>query len=273
MIRRLFFLILFTAPVFANDVGEMKEQIIDLMDRLSTLENRIAGLEGKSHDDVPAKDTAASSDKSNVDLRNLIQKVNDLETRLGQDSGKVSDAKAGLSLGENTAREKSVSDADDILDDMMNTGAKTKEEAGAMKDASAKAPSLPSNDFQAQYDEAMGLLKKKSYKEAIKAFEYCLKISPDNKKCDRVLYHLGNAYEGHNNLEEAKKSYVKAFKKDSKGPVAADSLLKLAGVFKEQKNTKSACTTLKEISKRFPQMESGMKKKIEAAKKDAKCPV
>lgn len=267
--------VLLLIPARASDEIEL------ILGRLADIEARLEKNEEllkEGH--LPA--TEAESNKPNLDLTNIIEKLNDLTRRIqaleeksghtpekqGENKGKLE----GLDLGaamplSNTQSE----DVDAILMDLEKKGeldAQSPEEKKAIAQAEKSAPLLPMDDFQSQYDQGLGLLKKGEHRAAVESFEYCLKTFPNQKKDDRVLYQLGQSYFGCKNYNQAKKSYAKAYRKDPKGPLAPYALFGLAQVFVQEKNTKNACATLKEIAKKHPKLDTQLQKDIMAAKKE-----
>jgi len=266
--------ILLLMPVRAgDDLGLILGRLADIEARLDKNEEMLK----EGH--LPA--TEAESSKSTLDLTNIIEKLNELTRRiqaLEEKSGYPIDKPAdkgkleGLDLGAAMPlSEAQNEDVDAILMDLEKKGeqdTQSPEEKKAIAQAEKSAPFLPMDDFQSQYDQGLGLLKKGEHRAATESFEYCLKTFPNQKKDDRVLYQLGKSYFGCKKYDQAKKSYAKAYRKDPKGSLAPYALFGLAQVFVQEKNMKNACATLKEINKKYPKLDIQLKKDIADANKE-----
>ncbi|MEI8295448.1 MAG: tetratricopeptide repeat protein [Alphaproteobacteria bacterium] len=264
--------VLFFTPVWAEeDMGAVLGRLADIEARLDSNEELLnAG-------NLPAAEGEAS--KPSIDLTNIIEKLNELTRRiqaLEEKSGSVAAAPVAVSEKPIAAKDDDANDdVEAILMDLekkatSKEGQVSEEKTKAMLNAEKTAPTLSKNDFESQYNESLGLLNKGEYKAAAASLEYCLKAFPGESKEDRVLYQLGKAYYGCKNYEQAKKSYAKAYRKNTKGAQAPHALFGLAQVFKIEGNKKNACATLEEIGKKYPQLDEKLAKDVAAAKSDCK---
>jgi TolA-binding protein len=279
--------ILSVTPVCAD------EEMGFVLGRLADIESRLDKNEEMLNEGHLPAAADKEANKPTIDLTNIIESLKELMKRvqaleeksasavttpkaaLGQPKEKNPEAKKkldGLDLGAAATSGSESDDVEAILMDLEKKGAPEKqpseEEAKATLKAEKSAPTLSKSDFEAQYNEGLGLLKKGEHKAAASSFEYCLKTFPNQKQDDRVLYQLGKSYYGCKNYDQAKKSYAKAYRKNPKGSLAPYALFGLSQVFAQEKNMKNTCATLTEIGKKYPHLDTQLEKDVAAAKKD-----
>lgn len=263
--------ILFLCGLVTLQGSVFAEQLPDLLARLADLESRQEKLEQSMNEgNLPAREDGVAtpaSPASNPDLSVLIKSVRELQEEVqalkAERASKMSSPQKnqGLDLGVQAMADADVGDGD--IDSIL----KNLDEHEEGKPSSEK--SLKSNDFEAQYDQGVGLLNKGDCKGAIASFEYCLKNFPDRRNESRLLYQLGCAYKKCKGYKEAKRLFVSVYKTDPKGSFAPRALLQLSWVFINEKDLKKACTTLKGIRDKYPefvkQEKDDMKEAIQAA--------
>jgi tol-pal system protein YbgF len=124
---------------------------------------------------------------------------------------------------------------------------------------------------EAQYDEAIALLRSEKYPEARGAFEAFLQKYPAHALSGNAEYWLGETYYAQGQYREAAEAFLKGFQKYPKNAKAPASLLKLGMSLGQLKQTKEACLTLNEISKRYPTSPLMLRQRADEERKKLSC--
>ncbi len=230
----------------------------DLSARLDDVEKKVAGQSPSGHEFATKED-----------LENLLNQIKELRGRLeivehgGLNKPAASDAEPGqksdMPKDEADADESGDddSDVDAILKDLQDSNPKDV----ATKKAEKEAPtgSLDKGNETAQYDQAMGLYKKKEYPEAEEAFRFYVKEFPKGKQVSQAKLHiaecqLAQAMESKDKkaAKEAAADFAAAYKASPKGANGAQALLGMAKSMKLQGDKKKACIVLKKHQADFP---------------------
>lgn len=144
-------------------------------------------------------------------------------------------------------------------------------------DQQAVRPPLPKPpvdaalDAQGQYDQAFALLRGADYDGAETAFKGFIGKNPKNKLVDNAKYWLAETYYARNQFDAAAVAFADAYQSAPKGSKAPDSLLKLGLALSGLKKTEDACTTLGEVTKRYPTASASVKNRSEQEMKKLRC--
>lgn len=141
----------------------------------------------------------------------------------------------------------------------------------AVKPPLPKPPADAVLDAQGQYDQAFALLRGADYDGAENAFKGFISKNPKNKLVDNAKYWLGETYYARNQFDAAAVAFADAYQSAPKGSKAPDSLLKLGLALSGLKKTEDACTTLGEVTKRYPTASTSVKNRSEQEMKKLRC--
>lgn len=124
---------------------------------------------------------------------------------------------------------------------------------------------------EAQYDQAIALLRSEKYPEARADFQAFLQKYPSHALSGNAEYWLGETYYAQGQYREAAEAFLKGFQKYPKNAKAPASLLKLGMSLGQLKQTKEACLTLNEISKRYPESPLMLRQRADEERKKLSC--
>lgn len=141
-------------------------------------------------------------------------------------------------------------------------------EAPAPAGARVALPEGPSTE---QYAYAFGLLRKADYEGAEAALSQFLAAHPTDPLADNARYWLGETYYVRGDYVRAAEAFLDAYKRNKKGPKAADALLKLGMSLSRLGKKSEACTTFREISRAVPKASARIKKKVADEKRSIGC--
>jgi tol-pal system protein YbgF len=291
-------------PLGADD-SDMRETISNLLPRIEELENQINNGQGVKVDD---RNPGAHVTPDDVErLRDEIRSLQDEVTRLRESVSQFQSQRenADLTQNGNPKRMPSSSESASSLDasfekddetesvlklleqsapgDEEEMDGSSKKKKGhkdndrekvretATKHAEDIAPSLPTGNAEAQYNEAFALYDKQAYKEAERAFGYFIKTYPKDPLVAKAMYWKGESCLKQGNYKDAKVLFVSVYKKNPKGPKAPDSLLKLGEALAMQGKKEDACTAWLKLKTDFPHMTTEMKKQLGILKKKYGC--
>lgn len=141
----------------------------------------------------------------------------------------------------------------------------------AVKPPLPKPPVDVALDAQEQYDRAFALLRSADYDSAETAFKGFIGKNPKNKLVDNAKYWLAETYYARGQFDNAAVAFADAYQSAPKGAKAPDSLLKLGLALSGLKKTDDACTTLGEVTKRYPTASASVKNRSEQEMKKLRC--
>lgn len=116
----------------------------------------------------------------------------------------------------------------------------------------ARGGPAPANSPEAQYDQAIALLRTENYAAAQAAFKDFLTKNASSPLAGNAQYWLGETFYAQGQYRDAAEAFLQGFQKYPKNSKASASLLKLGMSLGQMKQTKEACLTLNEIPKRYP---------------------
>ena len=123
-----------------------------------------------------------------------------------------------------------------------------------------------------RYEYAFALLSNQKLGQAQQAFEQFLELHGDDKLAGNAQYWLGEIYYTNGDLQQAAKAFLEGVQRYPDGNKAPDSLLKLAVSLRRLDQIQDACATLLELDKRFPDMESRVRRRMDRERSTAGCP-
>lgn len=266
----------------ASSYAYADESIGDLSARIDDLEKKVGG-QSPGGEDYATK----------ADIETLVAQIKELRGRIEllEHSGAnstLSKNESAVELnalsaqpaeeagGDVSADDDSDDDIEAILKDLGTTPTKNKVREAATKIAEETAPTgvLKKNDASSQYNQAIGLYKKKEYSEAEEALRYYIKQFPKAKQIPQAKLHIAEcqlAIASNTKDENAAKSatgeFAIAYKANPKGASGSQALLGMAKSIRLQGDTKKACVVLAKLKKDFSTQKSTMAAAADLIKK------
>lgn len=124
------------------------------------------------------------------------------------------------------------------------------------------------SEDEAKFNEAFAKLGKEDYKSAKVEFNEFIKNYPSSEYTAQSYFWLGEIAVKEKSTADAAVNYLKAYKADSTGKRAAESLIKLVQNLRELGKKGEACKNIERFNAEFPDAHSDLKNKAknEAAK-------
>jgi tol-pal system protein YbgF len=149
------------------------------------------------------------------------------------------------------------------------------DELGALLERQAAAEpqnlTLPSGDAQTLYQQGYGALLQKDYGGAEIAFKQVVDSFPDDPLAANAQYWLGETYYVRGQYKDAADAFLKGYKKYKSGDKAPDTLLKLGMSLAELGQKDAACSTLEELTTKYPSAPEHIGDEAKAWRKKAGC--
>jgi tol-pal system protein YbgF len=130
---------------------------------------------------------------------------------------------------------------------------------------------LPSGDAQTLYQQGYGALLQKDYGGAEIAFKQVVDSFPDDPLAANAQYWLGETYYVRGQYKDAADAFLKGYKKYKSGDKAPDTLLKLGMSLAELGQKDAACSTLEELTTKYPSAPEHIGDEAKAWRKKAGC--
>ena len=148
--------------------------------------------------------------------------------------------------------------------------------SGALPDA---GPGTPAAGGQAGaldkpddiYSAAYGHVLSGDYALAEKEFRDYLDIFPEGDKAADASFWLGEAQYSQGNFNESAKTFLNAHQTYGKSKKAPEMLLKLGMSLAALDNRETACATLREVGKRYPNASKAVKTKVSSEQSRLAC--
>ncbi|MEL7047505.1 MAG: tol-pal system protein YbgF [Pseudomonadota bacterium] len=137
-------------------------------------------------------------------------------------------------------------------------------------DQVARAP-LPSGEPKSTYETAYGYLLQQDYTSAETAFGDFVKRFPNDKLASNAQYWLGETHFVRGQYKSAAGAFLKGYETYRSGAKAPDSLLKLAMSLEKLGQKDAACSSLSELTVRFPQAPAHVKRKAQSEGRRIRC--
>lgn len=155
-------------------------------------------------------------------------------------------------------------------------------DAGAPAAPAAKRPAAPAvgsgtvatlspNGPGEMYDLAYNYLLAGDYQLAEESFRQYAQTYPNAKDTPDAEYWLGESLYAQSKYTDAAEVFLNAQKNHPKSPKAPEMMLKLGMSLAKLDNRDTACVTFKEVARRYPQMSSNVKRKLQAESAASSC--
>jgi tol-pal system protein YbgF len=131
---------------------------------------------------------------------------------------------------------------------------------------------LPAGTVKEQYTFAFNLLRQTNYDLAEIALKEFISAHSDDPLAGNARYWLGETYYVRKSFRKAAQIFFEAFTKNSKGPKAADSLLKLGMSLAGFDKKEDACSTFSKVLSDFPKLSENLKNELARQRKRNSCP-
>jgi len=136
----------------------------------------------------------------------------------------------------------------------------------------ASQPSTASLDKPEDlYQSAYGHVLAGDYQVAEREFRDYLDIFPNSEKAADANFWLGEAQYSQGNYNDAAKTFLNAHQTYGKSKKAPEMLLKLGMSLAALDNRETACATLREVTKRYPNASKAVKSKVSSEQSRLSC--
>ena len=277
--------------------AESQKQDRDLSDDSGT---KVAGLFGKSDEEIAAEQAAAAAAKQheatqdsqiatltqqNADLQATVQRLTHDNESLGH---RVDEFESKIAKMQKDfdyrlcmlAQQQFTSDADASTDAPPAPAINCSGASSAAPPLSdpqtygagnpmplTPPPSAPNS--QTQYDTGMKLLAKLQYDEARSTFQGIVDANPDDPLAPQASYWVGDIAYVRKDYQSAALAFAKVIKKYPSSDRAPESMLKLGQSMIAMGKKEEGCITLAALKEKFPK--DPIDKKAAVARKAASC--
>jgi tol-pal system protein YbgF len=121
------------------------------------------------------------------------------------------------------------------------------------------------------YKTAYNYILSGDYKLAEQGFQTYLSTFPEGERSADASFWLGEAEYSQGNFNEAAKTFLNAHQAYGKSPKAPEMLLKLGMSLAELDDKDTACATLREVTKRYPNASKPVKAKVASEQSRLAC--
>lgn len=121
------------------------------------------------------------------------------------------------------------------------------------------------------YQSAYGHVLTGDYSQAENEFKDYLDTFPKGEKAADASFWMGEAQYSQGKYNESAKTFLNAHQTYSKSPKAPEMLLKLGMSLAALDNKDTACATLREVNKRYPQASQAVKAKVTSEQSRLAC--
>ncbi len=135
---------------------------------------------------------------------------------------------------------------------------------------SQETASLGSNSEEV-YKTAYNFILSGDYKLAEQGFQTYLSTFPEGERSADASFWLGEAEYSQGNFTEAAKTFLNAHQTYGKSPKAPEMLLKLGMSLAQLDDKDTACATLREVTKRYPNASKPVKAKVASEQSRLAC--
>ena len=141
---------------------------------------------------------------------------------------------------------------------------------GGLPEASQSATAALDNPDDL-YQAAYGHVLSGDYQLAEREFRDYLDIFPNSEKAADSNFWLGEAQYSQGNFNDAAKTFLNAHQTFAKSKKAPEMLLKLGMSLAALDNRETACATLREVNKRYPNASKAVKAKVSSEQGRLSC--
>lgn len=142
---------------------------------------------------------------------------------------------------------------------------------GAQAERRMAAMPRGSADPKALYEEAYGELMQRNYNGAASKFSEFIRLHPKDSLAGNAQFWLGETHYVRGDYRQAAENFLKGYKNYKNGNKAADSLLKLAMSLKQLGQKDAACTTLRELTAKYPNAPRHVRQRADTERQRGGC--
>lgn len=128
-----------------------------------------------------------------------------------------------------------------------------------------------SGSAKADYDAAMEMMKRGEYASAEMAFRQFLQAHPKSGLVPEATFQLGESYNQRSQYREAAEQYLKVSTTWPQSTRAATAMLRLGVALQALGAKEQACSTLREVDRRYPNASASVKRGVERELQRARC--
>ncbi len=134
------------------------------------------------------------------------------------------------------------------------------------------ARETPTNNAETEYQTAYGYLLQQDYGAAQTAFSEFLKRYPNTPLAGNAQYWIGETHYVRGAYKNAAVAFLRGYEKYGDGNKGPDSLLKLAFSLGKLRQTAAACSSLRELGKRYRSAPQPLLTRATAEMRRLRCP-
>jgi tol-pal system protein YbgF len=208
---------------FGAEIGQLKSEMSKISGRVE--ENELIIKRTVERD-------LGEQDNLKAELARLIERVNDLETKVRRQHEYLGLEPFEIQEGQEREAE----------------GVEPKERGEEPK----VVEKIPKSKELELYETSMSFFREGKFEQAMEGFKDFLKDYPKSDRSDNSQFWIGECYMALRQYEQAILAYQKVIKKFPKGNKVPNAMLRQAVAFLEIKDKTSSRLLLKKIIKRFP---------------------
>jgi len=303
----LFFLIIFPASVFAEDLDSIKKTVEGMRQDLQTLEKAVYNQDTK----VDSSTTIVSNNSDDVLTKHLL-KLSELEEqfriltnnfeeinfKLDKLSNRITKVQAdnqmrfqdleqsGLDQNTNIAKKKKKKLPGS--DEPQDLGGVTDSEVASVQqvqqtqsvetvgtviteEATRAERILPDESPEKQYEFAIGILKVGDYETAEYALREFIDTNPNHSLAGSAQYWYGETFRVRQLYQDAASAYLDGYQKYPKSKKAPINLLKLGVMLAQIGEKEQGCSMILGVKSQYPEANQSVIQKAEYEKKKFNC--
>jgi tol-pal system protein YbgF len=123
----------------------------------------------------------------------------------------------------------------------------------------------------AQYKNAIALVRQRAFDDAERAFRAFLAVHPEDELAPNAQYWLGETLYVRQMYDEAARAFLTGYQQFPESDKALDSLLKLGLTLSHLGQKSEACASFDELLRRLPSSERRLRPKAELERKNLAC--
>ena len=303
----LFFLIIFPAKVFAEDLDSIKKTVETMLQDLQTLEKAVYNQDTKlnssttvvsnNSDDVLTKHLLKLSELEEQ-FRILTNSFEEINFKLDKLSNRITKVQADnqmrfqdleqTNLGQVNVTNKKEKKKLPGSDEPQDLGGVTDSEVASMQqvqqtqsietvgtviteEAKRAEKILPDGSPEKQYEFAIGILKVGDYETAEYALREFLDSNPTHKFAGSAQYWYGETFRVRQLYQDAAAAYLDGYQKYPKSSKAPINLLKLGVMLAKIGEKDQGCSMILGVKSQYPEANQSVIQKAEYETKKFNC--
>jgi len=303
----LFFLIIFPAKVFAEDLDSIKKTVETILQDLQTLEKAVYNQDTKlnssttvvsnNSDDVLTKHLLKLSELEEQ-FRILTNSFEEINFKLDKLSNRITKVQADnqmrfqdleqTNLGQVNVTNKKKKKKLPGSDEPQDLGGVTDSEVASMQqvqqtqsietvgtviteEAKRAEKILPDGSPEKQYEFAIGILKVGDYETAEYALREFLDSNPTHKFAGSAQYWYGETFRVRQLYQDAAAAYLDGYQKYPKSSKAPINLLKLGVMLAKIGEKDQGCSMILGVKSQYPEANQSVIQKAEYETKKFNC--